>query len=118
RFQAGFAWPWELVQVSLVHDYGRRVDDDQTPLAQRFPRLSGIAFVALALGGAAGWRSGRLRRPSGLLVLAAMASSLALATPAALPLWNRVELLGAVQLGWRFLALLQLAAIPLAAELG
>src|SRR5262245_43204123 len=30
RFQAGFGWPWELVQPSLLHDYGRRVDDDQT----------------------------------------------------------------------------------------
>ncbi|HEY3109119.1 MAG TPA: 6-pyruvoyl-tetrahydropterin synthase-related protein, partial [Chloroflexota bacterium] len=118
RFEAGFAWPWELVQPSLLHDYGRRVDDDQTPLAQRFPRLGGVALLALALGLAAGWRARRLRRPTGLVALAAIAASLGLAAPASLPLWNRVELLGAVQLGWRFLALLLLAAIPLAAELG
>jgi hypothetical protein len=118
RFQSGFAWPWQLVQPSLIHDYGHRVDDDQTPLAQRFPRVGGIAFLALAAGAVAGWRGGRLRRPTGLVALATIAGSLALATPAALPLWNRIELLGAVQLGWRFLALVALATIPLSAELG
>ncbi|HEY3083335.1 MAG TPA: hypothetical protein VGM69_25875 [Chloroflexota bacterium] len=117
NFTQSFAWPWELVQPRLVHDYA--ADDDRLLAEeQRFPRLGLLGALAIALGGAIGLANGTLRRPLGLAALAALAAALALASPAARPLWSRVELLAAVQLGWRFLGLALLAAVPLAASLG
>ncbi|HEV8633599.1 MAG TPA: hypothetical protein VG370_05070 [Chloroflexota bacterium] len=116
-FVQSFAWPWELVQPTLVHDYAADADR-RLPAAERFPRVGLLGALALALGGALGLASGTLRRPVGLAALLALAAALALGSPAARPLWSRLELLAAVQLGWRFLGLALLAAVPLAASLG
>src|SRR5205823_4275770 len=89
RFQAGFAWPWRLVQPSLIHDYGR-TDDPQQPIEQRFPRMSGLAALALALGATMGLWRGALRRPTGLAAITTIAIAFALASPAARPLWDRI----------------------------
>ena len=115
-FLGSFQWPWQLVQPTLLHDYASDVAAAR-PAPDRFPRVPVVAAVALGLGLVAGLRRGDLRRPTGLIVLLGLVVALALATPPARPLWSTVSLLASVQLGWRFLAVLLVMAIPLAASL-
>lgn len=115
-FLGSFEWPWQLVQPTVLHDYARDVAATRAA-PHRFPRLPALAALALALGLLAGIRSGSLRRPTGLVTLLGLAVALALASPPALPLWRQVDLLASVQLGWRFLAVILVMSIPLAASL-
>jgi hypothetical protein len=115
-FLGSFQWPWQLVQATPLHDYAADVAESRMA-PDRFPRLPLVAAVTLLLGLTAGLWRGALRRAAGLVVLLGLLVALGLAAPPALPLWRTFELLAAVQLGWRFLAVILLMAIPLAASL-
>src|SRR5581483_2256352 len=115
-FLGSFEWPWQLVQPSLVHDYALDAAA-MRPAPARFPRVPALGALALALGAAALLRSAHVRPASAAVVAAGVVVPLALASPLALPLWRHVALLASVQLGWRFLAVILVAAIPIAASL-